>query len=209
MAANYKLNYFNVKGRAEAIRFLFHYAGVPFTDNRVQREQWPAMKPTTPMGQMPVLEEDSKQLCQSVTILRYLAKKFDLVGSNAFESAQADMYVDGIQDLISNTRPLNMAIMQGESEEKLKELYAKMKTEFLASFLDRYEKFLAANGGKHLVGQKTTWADIVLGELLGRIEETWDADLLKGHANLAALKKSIYENAGVKSYVAGRPATKM
>ena len=43
---NYKLTYFPVKALAEPIRFLFSYAGVEFTDDRFERENWPKLKPS-------------------------------------------------------------------------------------------------------------------------------------------------------------------
>jgi len=206
---NYKLVYFDAKGRAEPIRFLFAYAGVPYEDQRLPRDQWPALKPSSPMGQVPYLEFDGKKLGQSVAIMRYLANKFGLAGDNDFERAQADAFLDGIGDLRSNMRPLHRSIMGGESEEQKKELKNKFKTDSLVPFLDKYEKFLSTNGSGHLVGQKMSWADIVLGEMLASMEERWDKELLSGHPKLAALQKSVFENPGIQKYVAGRPDTKM
>ena len=39
-------------------------------------------------------------LAQSNTIARYLANQFGLVGKDAWESALADMYVDGVEDIL-------------------------------------------------------------------------------------------------------------
>jgi glutathione S-transferase len=47
---------------------------VDYEDKRIPREEWPTMKPNTPLGQMPVLEVDGKMLGQSVAIARYLAR---------------------------------------------------------------------------------------------------------------------------------------
>lgn len=40
----YKLMYFNARGKAEHIRFIFAYAGVDYTDYRIPKEKWPDMK---------------------------------------------------------------------------------------------------------------------------------------------------------------------
>ncbi len=42
--SKYKLYYFNIKGRAEAIRLIFAYADVPFEDYRFKDEEWPKFK---------------------------------------------------------------------------------------------------------------------------------------------------------------------
>lgn len=41
----FKLTYFNIKGLAEPIRQLFAYGGIEYEDNRIERDDWPALKP--------------------------------------------------------------------------------------------------------------------------------------------------------------------
>ncbi len=43
---HYKLTYFNTMGRAEAIRLLFAQAEIPYDDVRIEKEQWPDLKPS-------------------------------------------------------------------------------------------------------------------------------------------------------------------
>ena len=52
-----------------------------------------------PLGQVPVLELDGKQLAQSNAIFRYLARQHGLAGKNDWENALADMYGDCLQDI--------------------------------------------------------------------------------------------------------------
>jgi glutathione S-transferase len=75
---NYKLNYFNARGRAELTRLIFAAAGVQYTDNRIA--DWPASKGDAPLGQVPYLEVDGTKLVQSLSIARYVARELNLAG---------------------------------------------------------------------------------------------------------------------------------
>lgn len=44
MLPHFKLIYFNARGRAEHIRFIFAYAGLEFIDERIPKEKWPEVK---------------------------------------------------------------------------------------------------------------------------------------------------------------------
>ena len=50
------------------------------------------------MGQLPVLEVDGKTIGQSMTIARFLARRYNLAGKNDLEEAEADMLVDSMTD---------------------------------------------------------------------------------------------------------------
>jgi len=43
---NYKLTYFNGRGRAEIIRLIFAAADEKYEDVRLEREKWAALKPS-------------------------------------------------------------------------------------------------------------------------------------------------------------------
>eukprot|EP00731_Ephydatia_muelleri_P034236 Em0051g28a len=76
----YKLIYFNLRGRAEYIRLIFAQADVQYKDERIKMEDWPSLKPKTPFGMLPVLEMDGKMLGGSQVIARYIAEKHGLAG---------------------------------------------------------------------------------------------------------------------------------
>ena len=42
----YKLIYFNARGRGELSRLILHYAGVEFEDYRFEMKEWPSIKPS-------------------------------------------------------------------------------------------------------------------------------------------------------------------
>ena len=100
----YKLIYFDIKGKAEPIRWMFAYANVPFEDQRIKelpyyvsadpKPEWEALKARTPFGTVPVLEVNGKLLGETQTIARYLAKPLGLSGKDDWEFAQADSIVN-------------------------------------------------------------------------------------------------------------------
>lgn len=49
-------------------------SGVEFVDERIDFAQWPARKPSTPYGSLPLLEWGDRQLAQSNTILRLVGR---------------------------------------------------------------------------------------------------------------------------------------
>ncbi len=42
----YKLTYFNIRGRAEVARLLFAQGGVEYEDCRIKGDDWPSLKPS-------------------------------------------------------------------------------------------------------------------------------------------------------------------
>jgi len=66
-----KLLYFPFPVRAEAIRLALKAGGVTFEDARCDPSEWPAIKPTTPRGQVPTLTlDDGSVVTESVALLR-------------------------------------------------------------------------------------------------------------------------------------------
>ena len=59
----------------------------------------PSIKPSLPYGQLPVLEVDGVDICQSMAIARFLANEFGLSGNSSLVKAQIDEVVDVINDV--------------------------------------------------------------------------------------------------------------
>jgi len=85
------LTYFNVRGRAEVIRLMLEETATPYRERRVSVEEWPTLKPTLPLNQLPIYEEDDLYIFQSHAIYRYLARKFNLQGRNERERIRCDI----------------------------------------------------------------------------------------------------------------------
>jgi len=165
MVHQYKLIYYNGRGRGEPARLLFEYAGVKYEDHRVEDETWPTVKPSMPFGQLPVLEIDGKvMIAQSKAIYRFLGNEFNLVPKDHIEAARADMLVDANDDVKERYTPWYYE----EDPAKKEEIWKKLETEHIAPFLDRYEKFLTSTGTGYFVNKTITWADIFLFNFFSR-----------------------------------------
>jgi len=198
--ASYKLIYFDTRGRAEGSRLLFAYAGIPYEDIRVSHEDFGAKKSTYPFGQLPVLEVDGKMLAQSHTIERYLARTFGLTGKDDWESAKCDMLVDGFADLM----PHMLVYRHEQDPEKKKEILAKLISDHMVPFMKRYEVFLMENGGVYFVGNKLTWADIILSEFFAACQLR-SAQMMDNFPKLQEFTGRIQNVPNIKNWLENRP----
>ncbi|KAJ9598227.1 hypothetical protein L9F63_011048, partial [Diploptera punctata] len=146
MAPSYKLIYFNARGKAEHIRFIFAYAGVDYEDERIPQEKWPELKRKMPFGMLPVLEIDGKPVGQSNAIARHLAKQYGLAGKDDWESLQCDMLVDTLTDLKQGSLVYQQREEEanGYEEQEKKIILMKEKIPF---YLNKFEKVVSENGG--------------------------------------------------------------
>ncbi|CAM9364081.1 unnamed protein product [Laminaria digitata] len=74
MAPKLVLTYFDFPGAAESIRWALEQSGLEWDDKRLSEEEFIALKPSLPNGQVPILEIDGYVLPQSLAILRYVGK---------------------------------------------------------------------------------------------------------------------------------------
>jgi glutathione S-transferase len=73
---------------------------VDFEDNRIARAAWPALKPTTPFGGMPVLEVEGKPpVSQANAILGYVGRRYGMLPADEWEALRLESLVDATEDL--------------------------------------------------------------------------------------------------------------
>ncbi|XP_062612904.1 glutathione S-transferase P 1-like [Saccostrea cucullata] len=153
--AKIQLVYFQVRGRGESIRTLMvdnnvDYEEVDCGPNWVQ--EW---KPKMAFGQSPFFKDGDVEIVQSNAILRYLARKLDLYGSNNKEATRADMINDGAEDLrIEYTRMIYQNYEDGKGPF----------IEKLPGKLQCFENLM--KGGDYVLGSKVCFTDYNLFDLL-------------------------------------------
>lgn len=124
-----KLLYFDAPvSRGEECRLALHIAGVDFEDVRIKSDDWPALKPKTPFGALPVLELPGRPaLAQSNAILVYVGRRYGLHPKDDFEAARHEAMMHHVEELRAALGP--SLRMKDESEKK------KTREALLAGFL--------------------------------------------------------------------------
>jgi len=158
----YKLVYFNVRGRGQALRYMCADNDIALEEVDTDFADWPKLKPTTPFGQLPILHDGSFDVAQSNAILRYVARKHDLYGKTEQDQANIDMLNDQQEDI-----RLTYLRLIYQEYDKEKDNYIKSIPEKVASL----EKFLSKNhGGKgFFVGDHVSFVDYTIFDLLDNL----------------------------------------
>lgn len=214
MATTYKLTYYNVRARGEPTRLAFAYAGVEYDDVRIpfdpKGEEWLALKHSgrCPFGQLPILEVEGVTLCQSMAILRFVAKRHGLMPSNDLQQAKADMFAEGVYDLENE---IVRAMFPADPTQQ-KALMEKFNRESLPRQTKYFEKILEQNPKDEVycVGNKLSFADICFFSFYNSYIAKGQLDppvVLKDCPRLAALYKKVRDEPKIKEWIEKRPET--
>ena len=232
-----KLTYFNGRGLAETSRLVFAAAGVDFEDNRypltvldwatfkMERKEFDEDKASGKLWQsldkLPFLEVEGEVISQSKAIERFLASKFDMMGSTPLEAAKIDSLCEWVRDF----KDMYQKVRNASADEK-EEAKSKFFGETLPERLVAFNKIVAVTvtssqcseenvfnftGSEQLyaVGNKLSLADIVIyaflveffddKELAQKAYETCD--------KLKAVVNTVSNVEGIKKWLETRPQT--
>lgn len=156
-APRLELTYFSGPGRAELSRLVLSFGGVDFVDNRLNREQFLELKPSLPLGQVPVLAVDGITYSQSMAITRYAAKMTGLYPSDPLECLRVDMISESLVDI----RTAYSEIMHREKDEAVKaEKTRKLLEDLVPRTLRLLESYVT---GEFFLGDgRPSYADVQL-----------------------------------------------
>merc|ERR1712121_573910 len=191
---NVKLTYFDLRARGGPVRLLLAFGGIKNEDERIPppwdpKSTWGSVKPTTPFGQLPVLEWDGEVLCQSMACARF-ARQVGLAGKTNMEMAQVDEVVDVIQDLIN----AGVKLFFAKDEAGMK----KHSEVTVPTALGQLEKKLESRGGQFFVGNNLTWADI---HTFMYVSDLPDKSVLKSFPKIGNLVERVGNIPNIKNWV--------
>ena len=136
----YTLHYFAGNGRAIIARAILTYVKADWTNNLINREDWPKIKKSglCEFEQVPVLEVDDKKLCESQAINLYLAETFNLLGKDVEENYQIinllmtiDEYGKTFYEFFRCTDESKKPKLKKTAEDKVKFFLGKFEKRYL------------------------------------------------------------------------------
>ncbi|XP_063044148.1 glutathione S-transferase P-like [Engraulis encrasicolus] len=158
--APYTITYFAVRGRCGAMRIMLADQGQEWKEVVINYENdWMKgdLKATCVFGQLPKLQDGDLELFQSNAILRHLGRTHGAYGSNNKEASLIDMMNDGVEDLRLKYGKLIYQEYDTGKDQYLKDL---------PDHLSKFDAYLAKNKAGFLVGDKVSFADYSLLEVM-------------------------------------------
>ncbi|KAK6739296.1 hypothetical protein RB195_021002 [Necator americanus] len=202
----YKFTYFNGRYIGECARQLFALADQQYDDVRLTLEEFFAIKDKLPFGQLPLLEEDDRELTQSNAINRYLARKFGFAGETPFEEALVDSLADQFVDYRVEIKPYmyTAAGFQnfGDVETLKKEIMLPARDKFLGFIT----KFLKRSPSGFLVGESVTWVDLLIAEHVSYISAIV-LEYFEGFPEVKTHMEKVQCIPNIKKWIESRPNT--
>lgn len=213
-----KLVYFNGRGLAETSRLLLALANQDYEDFRYPLEiiDWSTHnmvkeefdrdkadgKLTHSLNKVPYLEVDGHIVCQSKSIERYLARRFNMMGSNNLEAA----HIDSICEVVRDIKDAYQKVRRLSGEERTQGMNVWF-SETLPSRFSDLEVIL--NNQNYSVGDTISLSDVVLYSLCVQFFD--DKESAYGATNntpkLRGIVNHISENPLIRQWIERRPNT--
>ncbi|CAJ0561468.1 unnamed protein product, partial [Mesorhabditis spiculigera] len=155
---------------------------------------------------LPVLNADGakKVIVGAVEIGRFLALNFHLYGTSSGEQEQIDQVIRQCETLNHELGPIIRTTLTKNFELR-RDLWNEYKEKTLNKTLAKWEEELTSR--PHLVGNKYTWADISVIELLTRFQCCYDSFFMANWPNLKGLIERFEKLQNVGPYMQTRPDT--
>jgi len=197
-----QLTYFDFPGRGELARLIFTYGKVAFEDKRIQFQDFPALKPTLPCGQLPVLNVDGKVYTQSAAIARYAAKIAGLYPNDPLAALEADSVVDAVVDILL---PIINAVWIEKDDTIQAQKFDDISNVTLPKLLGALEA-RAHTEGPFFDGEHATFADIYLFSLFhNTLRPLQDAKIKfspQDYPKINSIVEKIHANPQIAAYLA-------
>ena len=191
-----RLTYFDMRGRAEAIRLLLHANRTEFEDRRiVSRDEWAVLRPTLPFGVLPIYESRGICLGESHAILRHLGRCLTSATQNESNAAELDVAQEAIAECQEDLWRFNW----DQNYYDRLESYAQ---ETLRPRMQRLERWFTRDrpGPQEWLGAAFSHVDCIAFCYLDEVDALFPV-VLSDFAELAGLRLRVASLPGVSDYL--------
>lgn len=197
MALRLKLTYFDMAGRGELTRLIFAYGNVVFEDERLTDAEFQVIKPTLPLGQLPILQVHDETYAQSMTIARYAAKMTGLYPQDPVAGLRADM----VSETLSELRNKFSGILHGGFDDATKaQKFDEYKVEVVPKALASLETMVQ---GTFLAGDDASYADVQLFDFVENVLWTrMNQSITSSFPKLQGVVNSVKATLNIAAYLA-------
>lgn len=207
------LGYWGVKGRAYPIRLLLNYVGVDFYDKCYTKEtakDWFGSDKTL-LGEkaiinspnLPFLIDNKKVVFESIAILKYLARKFNLCPEDS--DLQAESMINMMLGIIKDDMDECFKAVFGD--DAAKQAY-KEKVIKEDSILCKLNEFLTQKKGAYVCGDKLYYIDILLLTMFELHEYIYDEKFIENdpvkYAGILEFREKMMKHEKIRKYVEER-----
>jgi len=199
---DFNLQYLTLRALADLPAAMLEFSDTSYTATYFGREEFKKIKPTLPLGRLPLLKHHGVVISQSGSIIRYIAGETGLDGDNERERAKIDMIFETVKELfgghrtitfdgaaLANVTQFHDFVNSGNPILHFRETtnrgtYDKIMKS--AAVLKTFNDMLSINARnqKFLVGHKASYADLALFHQLEKAHETTLPNLYQVLTNL-------------------------
>jgi len=132
-----------------------HIGGISFEDHRFASKDFPEIRKTTPLNQVPTLHVNDVQVTQSDAIARYVGKLAGLYPEDAFQALLCDEVMSALEDI-----NVKIGATFGMTGEALKNAREALATGPLPRYLRWLQNQLESHGGEYFADNRLSIADL-------------------------------------------------
>ncbi|CAD5220925.1 unnamed protein product [Bursaphelenchus okinawaensis] len=203
---DYKLLYFDIRGRAECARLILNYAKIPFEDVRIPKGEWENIKGDKtrfPYGQVPVLLVDNVPIAQSMALVRYLAAEAGLAGKNNLEAAQIGQIEETCRIFSDSLGLYRKALFMNTPNQET--LFTNLFTPTCEKQLPVIEGHITSNGFFHESG--VSYVDFYFADLFKTFYNVHQ-NVMSKYPKLVEHMKKVFELPELQAYLKQRSDSK-
>jgi len=171
---------------------------------------WKELKPRTPFGQLPLLQDGELMVAQTAAICQYIGRKSSSLGGSDHDFAMSNMLLAETEDIYSATSKLCPTVFVTLDDPKKQGLegYKRWEDEEVPAHLDRLEQLLKENDTLGFTESGKTVGELYLFAMLHQLVLVLPK-VLDARNHLKAFYEATFARPAVKKVLDGESAFAM